>query len=360
MQILRKQVDFAVGQSLTDIGGNGLCALVLYLVFYPVANKFWLTLWLITIFLMVISRTVIGFKRIRQHLKIDSAILIYKLYVPHIVLLGTMWGSSVFICFNATQEVGYKFFLVVELAGVAAGAASSLPVFWKVYLAFLYQIMVPIAIMLFLENDRLSLYLAMLTVLFIGYLTISSKRTHSIISEALTARFQIEEMARIDVLTKVANRRSFNEAISKEAKRANRKKTPLSLILIDVDFFKKVNDIQGHLIGDKVLEEIANILKNSVFRPADMIARYGGEEFVALLPETNEKDAKMIAERIRGAVKNKHIPHPDSACGDWITISAGVTTVYPDNNCETSPNSIIELADKALYKAKHSGRNCVC
>lgn len=282
---------------------------------------------------------------------------VYRLYVPHIIVLGAIWGSAMIICFNATNNSGYRFFLVVELAGVAAGAAGSLPVFWAVYLIFLFEIMIPVSVMLFLHGDRPSTWLGVLSVMFIGYLSISSRRTHAIIVEALRARFKNEEMARVDVLTGIPNRRCFDESLSREYRSAIRKGSFLSFVLIDVDFFKKVNDIQGHTAGDKVLARIASIIKNSLFRAGDMVARYGGEEFAVLLPETEETDARVVAERIRSAIESEQIPHPDSECSEVITISAGIAVIKPNDN--QKKQQLIDAADEALYKAKQNGRNRV-
>lgn len=360
MQILRKQIEYAIGQTPTDIAGNGLCAIILYIVFIPFVNKLYLSLWLAVILLLTISRTVIGFQSLREKLGIESLNLVYRLYVPHIVLLGAAWGSAMFICFDVSPNQGYQFFLVVELAGVAAGAASSLTVFWRVYLAFLLEVIIPVAIMLFSNNDRISFWLGLLTLLFMGYLTISSKRTNSIIIEALKSRFQIEEMAKMDSLTGIYNRRCFDETIKNEFKRATRNGTSLSLILIDVDFFKRINDTQGHIIGDQILQKVAAITNQSVYRAADMVARYGGEEFVVLLPNTCENDAKRVAERIRRAIEAQHIPHPDSSCGNYLTVSAGTASTSPEHNSPPSVTDFITQADQALYKAKNSGRNQVC
>ncbi len=359
-QILAKQIGFAIGQSATDVAGNGLCALILYIVFFPVVNKFILTGWLLIIILLVISRIIIGYETLRNIFGIKSITTVYEFYVPHIIFLGTMWGAIGIICFNSTDAAEYQFFLVVELAGVAAGAASSLPVFWRVYLAFLLQIMAPLGIMLVFKDEIIANYLGILTFLFMGYLAISSKRTHSIITEALQSRFHIEEMARIDTLTKIPNRMCFNENFLRETKRAIRNKTSLSLLLCDIDYFKKINDILGHVAGDYILEMVATVIARSVFRSTDMVARYGGEEFIVLLPETSPQDALIVAERIRSSVEKANLKHPDSSCSENVTISIGITTVEPDSNAtESIMKSIIEMADKSLYEAKRNGRNCV-
>lgn len=160
-----------------------------------------------------------------------------------------------------------------------------------------------------------------------------------------------------DGLTGIPNRRIFDETIELEWKRARRKSSVISLIMIDIDFFKNYNDSLGHLAGDECLKKIALLIKNSLNRPGDLAARYGGEEFVILLPETSSEGAKIIAQKIRADIIGLKITHPDSRINEFVTISLGIASSVPDKN--SKPEKLISLADKALYKAKHRGRNRV-
>ena len=153
-----------------------------------------------------------------------------------------------------------------------------------------------------------------------------------------------------DSLTGLANRRYFTRAFEEEVARALRQDIPLSIIFLDIDFFKKVNDTHGHRMGDTVLKEISHYIQRTC-RPFDTIARWGGEEFIILLPENNEIEATACAERIRRGIAagaSKAIPFP-------ITISAGVTQYNAGDTLE----KFTERADQALYKAKENGRNRV-
>jgi diguanylate cyclase (GGDEF)-like protein len=127
--------------------------------------------------------------------------------------------------------------------------------------------------------------------------------------------------------------------------------------MIDIDFFKLFNDTYGHLAGDDCLIQIANTLNNLVNRPADLFARYGGEEFVAILPGTDKDGSLLLAEEMRKAVEALKIKHTSSTISEYVTISLGVGTIFPDN--KSSSNALINLADKILYKVKQSGRNMV-
>lgn len=162
-----------------------------------------------------------------------------------------------------------------------------------------------------------------------------------------------------DSLTGLANRRYFDEAIRAEFFRLKRSGAHLSLIMLDVDHFKKFNDCYGHLAGDNCLQMIGATLKAVVGRVPDIIARYGGEEFVAILPETEKNGAINLAERIRQAVEQLAIPHGESATTDHVTVSLGVVTISSATDLVT-PEQIVAMADTALYRAKKGGRNrCV-
>jgi diguanylate cyclase (GGDEF)-like protein/PAS domain S-box-containing protein len=158
-----------------------------------------------------------------------------------------------------------------------------------------------------------------------------------------------------DSLTGLANRRHFDEALKTEFYRLKRSGKILSLIMLDIDYFKKFNDNYGHLAGDECLRQIGNMLNHIVGRAPDIVARYGGEEFVFILPETEEYGAKVMAERIRNAVEELAIPHATSDIGEYVTVSVGVVTVYTTDLA--SPEQVVKLVDEALYSAKKSGRN---
>lgn len=160
-----------------------------------------------------------------------------------------------------------------------------------------------------------------------------------------------------DSLTGLPNRRYFDEALSTEFHRLKRSGFPMSLIMLDVDHFKKYNDHYGHLAGDECLRQIGIILKSMVGRATDVVARYGGEEFVAILTDTDHHGAATLAERIRQAVQDLAIPHANSSIAEVVTVSLGVVTVYTTGLA--SPEQIVAMADEAMYSAKKEGRNRV-
>jgi len=168
-------------------------------------------------------------------------------------------------------------------------------------------------------------------------------------------RHLLENLAMIDSLTEIANRRRYNEALENEWRRCARSDSPLSLAIIDVDHFKFYNDRLGHAAGDVVLRNIAATLSDFMRRPGDLVARYGGEEFVLLLPQVDAEAASRIGNEIRAAVEALHLPHPGSPASQYVTISLGGMTVTPTSG-QVDPQFFQE-ADAALYKAKAAGRN---
>jgi adenylate cyclase len=166
---------------------------------------------------------------------------------------------------------------------------------------------------------------------------------------------QLKQLSSHDELTRIANRRRFNEVLQREWVWGVRSRRPLSLIVCDVDYFKRYNDIYGHPKGDVCLRAVAGALKASLKRSTDVVARYGGEEFVILLPNTDSAMAMAIAEAARQQVKALQIEHRGSDVSECISLSLGVTTLVP--SFEQLANILVEVADAGLYQAKQEGRN---
>ncbi|MBD2260814.1 diguanylate cyclase [Pseudanabaena sp. FACHB-2040] len=169
------------------------------------------------------------------------------------------------------------------------------------------------------------------------------------------ANLKLETLAHLDSLTGVANRRRFDEYFIGEWLRLTRTKQPLSLILLDVDYFKLYNDYYGHQQGDDCLMRLAQALKLLVHRSSDLVARYGGEEFAIVLPGTGAKGAIAVAQRVQVAIQALAMPHCQSQVQDTVTVSMGIASIIPDR--ATPPKVLIQQADKTLYQAKQRGRN---
>ncbi len=166
----------------------------------------------------------------------------------------------------------------------------------------------------------------------------------------------LKQEAKLDGLLTIPNRRYFNRYLSRQLKNCRREQHALSLIMIDVDYFKLYNDCYGHQMGDQCLIKIARAVQEVLNRPMDMVARYGGEELCCILPDTKPDGAMHVAGKIRKKIASHCIPHRDSLASDMVTVSMGVATCNPASD-DLAPHTLIEQSDKALYEAKRSGRN---
>ena len=177
--------------------------------------------------------------------------------------------------------------------------------------------------------------------------------------ELTTINHTLQSLALIDGLTGLANRRQFDALLEQDLQRSHKSGEPLSLIKIDIDFFKRYNDNYGHVAGDMCLKKVGGILRNLTHRHADLVARYGGEEFAIILPFTHAPDVKLFAERAVKALREARIIHEATELPDKIvTISAGCCTIIASGQ-KGEAEHLKERADKALYQAKREGRNRV-
>lgn len=175
--------------------------------------------------------------------------------------------------------------------------------------------------------------------------------------QLLESNLALQQAMKMDGLTGLSNRRHFDEYLDIEWKRARREQQDLSLLMIDVDYFKLYNDNFGHVMGDDALRSVAQVIAQSFSRPGDLAARYGGEEFAVILPNTSADGARSLADEARRAVQSLAIAHVAPVADAPLTVSIGVATVVPDRDMQ--PVALIQRADAALYEAKENGRNCV-
>ena len=180
------------------------------------------------------------------------------------------------------------------------------------------------------------------------------KKAEAELQEAYRA---LEAVALTDPLTHLANRRRLDQCLSSEWRRAMRDRKPLSMLLIDVDYFKSYNDTYGHLRGDSCLKEISDTTRDAVNRPGDLVARFGGEEFAAVLPNTPNPGAIEVAEQVCAALRRRRLIHSGNPLG-YLTISVGCATLTPAPG--QHPSALIKMADDAMYAAKRNGRNRIC
>lgn len=183
------------------------------------------------------------------------------------------------------------------------------------------------------------------------------ERSNALRQQLEEANSALKDLAHLDGLTGIPNRRQMDEFLAQEWKRAAREQQPLSLMLCDIDYFKVYNDTYGHQAGDQALQKVAHCLREQLKRPADLVARYGGEEFIIILPNTPLTGGKKMAESIRQAIADLRIPHLHSQTSPFLSLSLGLSCTIPNTNDKVE--AFIHCADQALYAAKANGRNQV-
>lgn len=191
-----------------------------------------------------------------------------------------------------------------------------------------------------------------------GHVALRTQELSRANEELRCANQRLEAFSRTDGLLQIANRAYFDDRMRVECADAFRRKVPMSLIMIDVDYFKRYNDHYGHLEGDKCLKRIAQTIRRALLRTTDLVARYGGEELAVILPDTDASGARIVAERILQEIQMLAIPHARSSINRHVTISLGLISAIPPER--DAPASLIAQADSALYKAKEAGRNRWC
>jgi diguanylate cyclase (GGDEF)-like protein len=299
-------------------------------------------------------------------------------------LTGGVW-SVTFIHVSEHIPVNVQYLMLLVIVMIAAISLAVMVVVREYFLVFVFASLWPVAwwsVVHFWDQPH-NLLLGLLLLAVIGLLVGASNGIHETFSRMLSlswqqeamarelgqitnslrernrqlqeARRQLTDLANIDELTGLGNRRLVNQVLRDEVNRARRKGGWLSVILLDVDFFKRYNDTYGHPAGDEVLKRIAKVMQGATARAGEVVARYGGEEFIVVLPGASPQDAERTAERLKSFVSRENIPHSASEVADRVTISQGVLSVQPDE--EVDPGVLIDRADAALYRAKHEGRD---
>ncbi len=220
---------------------------------------------------------------------------------------------------------------------------------------FLFSLATALLALSFLEARPWLAFGAIGTALLLHGVRTTLQQMHSIAlqTELESWRARLESLSLTDPLTEVSNRRHFDQQLEASWRIGRRGRHPVSLLMIDVDHFKKLNDHLGHVEGDRCLVEIARVLRGQLRRDSDLLARYGGEEFAAILPFTPLEGAERVAEAMRRALEDRALAHPTSPLGR-VTVSIGVACAQPG---EGSPATLVADADRALYRAKTAGRN---
>ena len=281
-----------------------------------------------------------------------------KIYILLSSLVSFLWGlnSILFLPELAIQKI----LLIIALATILIASITLLSISRYVFYLQAVLLFAPLlGQLLSLESSDYKI-LALLLLIMCMMLILMTNTIYYMLHESQKIQYTAQTQARTDVLTQLANRRGFNQQLPLEWRRVMCHGTPLSLLMIDVDHFKRYNDQKGHPAGDACLQQVAAIMQTISQRRHDYIARYGGDEFSILLPDTVMSDAIVLAEKLRQEVAAVYAQAPH------ITLSIGVASckskkVHYHSPCppQTRASILIDAADQALYQAKAQGRNCV-
>lgn len=275
----------------------------------------------------------------------------------HICTAGVAGASfGLTACWFPQLSLWERIPVLLMFGAIAAGALPRLAALPSIYSSYLLGVFVPVIVVLIQMDAYLGWQIVPVLLLMTASLLYSARTVHADLIDTLLSKIDLETEAGQDKLTQIPNRRRFDKGLETEWRRAFRNQVPLSLILIDIDYFKKFNDRYGHQAGDQCLAEVAQTLAKTAQRASDLVARYGGEEFVVLLYHMTRDDAVQLADRMRSAVEKLAISHLDSPY-ERVTISMGGATLFPFE--DQDPSILVEVADKALYRAKEKGRNRV-
>jgi len=270
------------------------------------------------------------------------------------------WGGMAGWIMYDDNLIDLRTIMLLTIPAFGLGGSCTLSISSEIRSLYPSLMFIPVLVILIHKGSMENLLIAALLVVSLLYIFSSSRASHNDYWEAITNHMVAEERAELmeklsttDQLTQLKNRMFFDIEYAKEWKRSSRLKCPLSVIMIDLDFFKKINDNYGHMFGDECLKSVAAAISKEAKRPSDIAARYGGEEFVVMLPNTDDKGTRIIAERIREAVAALSLRYNDEEIR--ITCSIGGATCIP--NYKGDRAELIRFADSALYHAKNSGRN---
>ena len=277
-----------------------------------------------------------------------------KRFVVSVAISGLLWGVAGGL-FYVPGQPEYGLFLALLIVGMCAAATASLSYHRIAYPVFILPAITPIMLHLMLDDALVANAVGFVIPFYFTLLYLLSREIYRTAHQSILGRINSQYQAMFDHLTGVANRRGFEEAMDREWYRAMRDKHALSLVIADLDDFKRCNDTLGHEVGDRVLKSVAALLEQHIRRGADLVARIGGEEFAIILPDTDLNGVVALAESIRVGVhklansEHKEIPE--------LTMSFGIASLVPDSSLDAG--LLFKRADEAVYKAKRKGKDRV-
>ncbi len=312
----------------------------------------------IAITFLAIARVALAFsfERLYTAMPLMWSVLFYSV----VLISGGIWGTLCTLAVTSPVFEPISFAIIVSTAGLTGGGSASLAPLRSLALLYDALMLMPCAVTIFFFKSDYDIIIGLIFLSYwIGLYSVTNIQYHEYWA-ALKGSFLLKKHAddlkklnTIDGLTGIRNRKHFDDELTRGWKRALRNRNPISMVLMDIDHFKAINDRYGHLAGDECLKGISKILASVIQRETDTLARYGGEEFAVILPDISEGTAIQLAEKIRLTVENATVKYSDITIP--MTISLGVSSIIPNTSlCE---EDLITSADRALYQAKKDGRN---
>ncbi len=356
------------------------------LIFWPFFELSYLLMWVSFFIIFLLANSLYMSNALVERRYQSRPGRTYRQLILTAGLTGAVW-SSVFIYTASLVSVDMQYIFLIIIVLIAAISLAVTGAIQEYFIVYLFTSVWPIAWWSLVHywqqpyNLIIGLFLLLICAILVSvsnrmYVTfqnmISMAWERETISHELAdltgslrhrnrqlrdARRQLTDLANVDELTGLGNRRLVNSVLHDEINRARRAGAPLSIIMLDVDFFKNYNDTYGHPAGDAVLQLLAEVMQRATSRAGELVARYGGEEFILVLPGASSSAGMRTAKRLRELVNHEDILHETSGLCDHITVSQGLVTVMPEADLE--PTALIEMADKALYRAKKSGRDAI-
>ncbi|RKZ69889.1 MAG: hypothetical protein DRQ48_07220 [Gammaproteobacteria bacterium] len=347
-----------------------ISALVVVLIVLDSVPLPYITVWVLSLFVLNTYR-IIDIGKVQKIIdEIDDWRPLHIRFVLFSAVLGLVYSLGFTLIFTQLTLIHQVYILCLIATLVPAGLVSFASDRYSFY-AYFYSLCVPLLLHILLMAKSPYISISICAVAFMAISRQLFLWNHKVIKNSIELKLKNEELVKslqetntrlqqqniIDDLTKIPNRRHFDEILEKEWLRAKRIRTSLALLMIDIDFFKQYNDTYGHLKGDECLKQIATVLSNNMNRPGDFVARYGGEEFCILIPDTDMDGAITFAEMVHSAIIGLKIDNPGSEVSKYLTISIGIAAIVPKH--DDSYMDLIYTSDKALYKAKSDGRNII-
>ncbi len=326
-------------------------------------------------------------------------------FLVSLFISGCMWGLFAIVALPS-EHIFFTAFTVMVITGLIGGAVSTYAISRIAYIIYSTTSAFPLIVILMMQPDTAHQGFALTITVYYGFMLVSMLRLNKMVEQSVQLQFDnldllyqlgreknhVEETNRTleldienrkaieqrlmeekieaevkihqftklsveDGLTKVMNRRGFNESFEQHWNQAIKYQDSLSLIMLDIDYFKNFNDYYGHPRGDEVLYKIAKTCTANVRKEMDLVTRYGGEEFVVILPKTGLNQACAVAQKLRTGLASLGIPHAESKVAKIVSASFGIASMIPQQTLKSA--DLLELVDQALYSAKSNGRNCV-